>query len=132
MDKETVNVLLIQDAPEEIDSTLQILDSAGLNLNLAVAGMEAVTLLLLGKMGATSVPRPNLILLDKHLRDADALEILDQLKLDDDLSSIPVAVLGSEAAEDINASFEHAADIYIAKPLDRDQVLLTMNWLEEY
>ena len=131
MTDQAINVLLIQDSPEEVESSLQILDSVDLNLQLTVAGMEAVSLLLLGKTGAQSFPRPNLIILDKHLRAADSLEILSQIKVDEDLGTIPVAVLGSESVEEIDASFEHAADMYIAKPLDRDQVLLTMNWLEE-
>jgi CheY-like chemotaxis protein len=48
----------------------------------------------------------------------------------EDLRDIPVGVLGPCSEEAIDESFEHSADVYIAKPLDPQRLLMTMNWTQ--
>jgi CheY-like chemotaxis protein len=65
------------------------------------------------------VPRPGLILLDLNLPRRTGLEVLADLKADDDLHTIPVVVLTtSQAEEDIARSYSLHANAYVSKPVD--------------
>jgi CheY-like chemotaxis protein len=62
--------------------------------------------------------RPDLILLDLDLPRLDGREVLAQVKADDSLRSIPVAVLtASSAEEDVFRSHDLQANCYITKPV---------------
>jgi two-component system response regulator len=63
-------------------------------------------------------PRPNLILLDLRLPRIDGLEILREVKGDDDLRCIPVVILTtSEADKDIARAYMNHANSYLVKPV---------------
>jgi two-component system, response regulator len=64
-------------------------------------------------------PRPNLILLDLRLPKIDGLTVLQMIKDDEFLCTIPVVILTSSHAEaDINSAYLRRANSYIVKPLD--------------
>jgi two-component system response regulator len=66
-----------------------------------------------------SSPRPQLILLDLRLPKIDGLDVLKQIKEDEDLRTIPIVVLTSSMAEpDINRAYYFFANSYMVKPLD--------------
>lgn len=66
-----------------------------------------------------SSPRPHLILLDLRLPRIDGLDVLKEVKEDEDLKSIPVVVLTSSMAEpDIIRAYYYNANSYLVKPLD--------------
>ena len=64
-------------------------------------------------------PRPSLILLDMRLPKVDGMEVLRQIRQDDELKLLPVIVLTTSAAENdvVNAYAEGAAS-YLVKPVD--------------
>jgi two-component system, chemotaxis family, response regulator Rcp1 len=122
-------VLLVEDTGDELETNEATLAQANLPINLRFArGGE--TLALLHQEGDFhDAPRPNLILLDFHLQ-INALDLLMEIKHDQDLRDIPVGVLGPCSEEAIDESFEHSADVYIAKPLDPQRLMMTMNWTQ--
>ena len=64
-------------------------------------------------------PRPHVILLDLRLPKIDGLEVLKEIKTNDELSKIPVVILTTSAAEkDIALAYEHHANSYLVKPVD--------------
>lgn len=64
-------------------------------------------------------PRPRVILLDLRLPKIDGLEVLQQIKNDKKLITIPVVVLSTSNAEaDMLKSYDSLANSYIAKPVD--------------
>jgi CheY-like chemotaxis protein len=64
-------------------------------------------------------PRPNLILLDLRLPKVDGLDVLGQIKANDEMQDIPVVILTTSAAErDIVQSYRLHANSYLVKPLD--------------
>jgi CheY-like chemotaxis protein len=66
-----------------------------------------------------SSPRPDLILLDLNLPRKSRKEVLQELKSDPILRSIPVVVLTtSKAEEDVARSYELHAHCYVAKPVE--------------
>lgn len=67
-------------------------------------------------------PPPHLILLDLRLPRVDGLEVLHQLKNDEELCKIPVVVLtSSEAEADRVKAYTDHANSYLVKPLDFDK-----------
>jgi len=61
--------------------------------------------------------KPDIILLDLRLPKIDGLDVLNEIKSDRKLSTIPVVVLtSSEADRDISMSYKYHANGYIVKP----------------
>jgi CheY-like chemotaxis protein len=59
------------------------------------------------------------ILLDLRLPKIDGLEVLKEIKNDEELRRIPVVVLTtSEAESDLAQAYEHHANSYLVKPVD--------------
>jgi CheY-like chemotaxis protein len=82
---------------------------------------------------AQEFQRPNLILLDLRLPKIDGLTVLQMVKDDEFLRSIPVVVLTSSHAEaDVNSAYLRRANSYIVKPLDFQKFAQLMNDLGFY
>lgn len=63
--------------------------------------------------------RPDLVLLDLHLRDALGLDVLRALRADTDTRSLRVIILSASAmAEEIHLAMKEGADGFWTKPLD--------------
>ena len=63
--------------------------------------------------------RPNLVLLDLQMPRMNGHEVLERLKADDDLKTIPVVVLTtSDAQEDRTEAYRLHANSYVVKPTD--------------
>lgn len=78
-------------------------------------------------------PRPDIILLDLNLPKKDGRQVLEELKNDPDLKTIPVVVLTtSEAEQDILKSYELHANCYITKPVDLDKFMGIVKRLEDF
>ncbi len=122
-------VLLVDDNQDELETAEATLAEANLPINLRIAKAGETLALLRQEGDFHGAPRPNLILLDFHLQ-INALDLLWQIKHDQDLRDIPVGVLGPCSEQAIDESFEHSADVYIAKPLDPQRLMMTMNWTQ--
>ena len=67
-------------------------------------------------------PRPDAILLDLHLPRLGGHEVLERIKTDPALKTIPVIVLSTSMAErDRARAYALNANSYLSKPLDFDQ-----------
>ena len=61
-------------------------------------------------------PRPDIVLLDLKLPKVPGLKVLEQIKRDESLKDIPVAVLtASDEAKDIVGSYRAGAESYVPK-----------------
>ena len=123
-------LLLVEDNLDELETAETALAQANLPINLHVSQAGEALALLRQEGDFHDVPRPGLILLDLHLQNRNALDLLMEIKHDEELNNIPVAVLGPCSEDAIDQSFEHAADVYIAKPLDPQRLLMTVNWVQ--
>jgi chemotaxis family two-component system response regulator Rcp1 len=123
-------LLLVQDNPEEMRSAQEILAQTNLPIRVRTAGFGETMDVLRQEGTFSDSPRPDLILLELSHQSGSAIELLTQIKLDQELQAIPVAVLGPPSEEAIDTSFESAADLYIAKPLDAQQLVITVNWVQ--
>lgn len=118
-----IHVLLVEDSPGDVRLTqLAFRDVSMPNvLHVASDGVEAMAFLR-HQEPFTTVPRPDIILLDLNLPRMDGREVLATIKADDDLKTIPTIILTtSEAEADIVRSYELQANSYLAKPVAFDK-----------
>jgi CheY-like chemotaxis protein len=128
------DVLLVEDDPGDVLLTRDSFDDCHLGLNLHVASDGEEALSFLQRAGEfAGVPRPALILLDLNLPRRGGLEVLSELKADDDLRAIPVVVLTTSQAEaDIVRSYELHANAYVIKPIDAAKFADAIKRIDEF
>lgn len=67
---------------------------------------------------ATS-PRPHVVLLDLRLPKVSGLDVLREIKTNNDLRAIPVVILTTSTAErDVVSAYAQHANSYLVKPVD--------------
>jgi len=115
----TVEVLLVEDSPGDIRLMQEVFRVANnlVRLHVATDGVEAMAFL--RKWGEhANCPRPDLILLDLNLPKMGGLEVLEQVKSDSGLKTIPTVILTtSEAEADIARGYRLQANCYLRKPV---------------
>ena len=132
-----VKILLVEDNVQDIEITQRAFAKGRVRNELTVVrdGEEAIDYLYhRGKYQdpATS-PRPGMILLDLNLPKVGGLEVLQQIKRDDQLKQIPVIVLTvSQREEDIVRSYDLGVNTYIQKPVEFDNFMRVVNAVHEY
>lgn len=133
-----IEILLVEDNPDDMEMTLRALKKHNLANKVHVArdGAEALDYIFSGMNGKDSVrPLPRLILLDLRLPKVDGLEVLKKLKSDARTKLIPVVVLTSSTEEgDIVKSYELGVNSFIVKPVDFEKFMgsvseIGMYWL---
>lgn len=115
-------ILLVEDDPRDVELTLTALEDYNLANEVVVAadGEQALDYLYYrGKFMRRPRENPAVLLLDLKLPKVDGLEVLRQIKSDDDLRLIPVVVLTSSREEkDMVASYKLGVNGYVVKPVD--------------
>jgi CheY-like chemotaxis protein len=124
--KDQVEILLVEDDPDDLDLTLRALQDEHVCNRIEVArdGEEALDFLFCRGSHSKRDPacRPRLILLDLKLPKVDGLEVLEQIKSNPCTKSIPVVILTSSKQErDLVQGYHLGANSYIQKPVDFDQ-----------
>ncbi len=75
----------------------------------------------------TTAPRPAIIMLDLNLPGTDGREVLEQIKLDEDLKTIPVVVFTTSSnPKDIEVCYRYGVNGYIIKPIDINHLKRTI------
>ena len=123
MEQDPVEILLIEDNPDEAQLTIRSLKNHHLanRLRHIDDGEEALEFIFsTGKYSDNTLPfNPKVILLDLKLPKVDGLEILRRLKSDDRTKMFPVVVLTSSNEErDIIESYKLGVNSYIVKPVN--------------
>ncbi len=129
-----IKILLVDDNPGDIRLTAEALEHAkvGNELSVAADGPEAIAFLR-RKGKYANAPRPDLILLDLNLPKKSGLEVLAEIKTDEDLKRIPVLVLStSKADEDILRTYDLHANCFITKPVELEQFIATLKSIEDF
>lgn len=131
---EPAQILLVEDNPGDVRLTKEAFKQGRIENDLHVVsdGAEALSFLS-GRDEYADTPRPDLILLDLNLPRKDGEEVLEELKADPALRSIPVIVLtSSRAEEDVVRSYELHANAYLTKPVDPDEFIETVRAFEKF
>jgi two-component system response regulator len=121
-----IEILLVEDNPDDVELTLHALRKENLANHIHVArdGEEALEFLFCnGQHADRSFEHPpRLVLLDLKLPKVDGMEVLRRLKSDPRTQSIPVVILTSSKEErDLVRGYGLGANSYIQKPVDFDQ-----------
>lgn len=117
MIQNAIDIILVEDNPDDAKLTIRALKKRNLANNLLHLwdGEEAIEYLTQNQHNNL----PKLILLDLKMPKIDGIEVIQYLKKDTLLKSIPIVVLTSSKEDtDIKKSYELGANAYIVKPVD--------------
>jgi len=126
MSNKEVEILLVEDNPDDVELALHALRQEKLANQVAVArdGEEALDFLFCrGAHSARSFTNgPKVVLLDLKLPKVDGIEVLRQVKQDPRTKAIPVVILtASREEKDMVHSYQLGVNAYIQKPVDFEQ-----------
>ena len=134
-----VEILLVEDNPEDLELTQRALRKANLAnyIHIARDGAEALEFLFCeGAHAARKIEDgPKVILLDLKLPKIDGLQVLKRIKSDPRTRTIPVVVLtSSKEQNDVVESYHLGVNSYIVKPVNFERFAeavqqLGMYWL---
>lgn len=121
-----VELLLVEDNPQDLELALRALRKANLANRIHVArdGAEALDFIFCEGPHANRriIDVPNVILLDLNLPKIDGLDVLRRIKADPRTKTIPVVVLtSSKEQSDVIASYQIGVNSYIVKPVNFEQ-----------
>lgn len=123
MNPNAVDILIVEDSPEDLELTLRSLTQANVTNHIEVArdGAEALDFVF-GEgahAGRDVAHAPKVILLDLKLPKVDGLEVLQRVKGDARTRTIPVVVLTSSREQtDVIESYRLGVNSYIVKPVN--------------
>ncbi|PYS41390.1 MAG: two-component system response regulator [Acidobacteria bacterium] len=126
---ETVEILLVEDNPNDAELTQRALKKTNLDVGLATVrdGAEALEYLFSNR------PKPKVIFLDLKLPKIDGIEVLRRVRADDRLRSVPVVVLTSSQEErDISQCYKLGVNSYIVKPVEFEKFYKAVGDLATY
>ncbi len=129
-----VEILLVEDNPADVRLMKEGLKDAKMRNNLHVVedGVDAMAYLRREGKYSDAVS-PDIILLDLNLPKKSGIEVLQEVKGDDNLKKIPVVILTtSKAEEDIAKSYNLHANCYITKPVDLEQFMKVVKTTEDF
>jgi len=132
-----VEILLVEDSPEDLELTQRALRQANLANHIEVArdGAEALDFIFGEGSHAGRDPgeAPRLILLDLKLPKIDGLEVLQRIKNDPRTRTIPVVVLtSSREQQDVVDSYRLGVNSYIVKPVNFERFAQAVQQLGMY
>jgi CheY-like chemotaxis protein len=121
-----VEILLVDDSPEDVELTLRALRRAKVANKIQVAEDGAEALDFLFCRGAhkdrTFDHPPRLVLLDLKLPKVDGLEVLRTIRADERTKAIPVVILtSSKQQRDLIDGYKLGVNAYVQKPVDFEQ-----------
>ncbi|MCK5057616.1 MAG: response regulator [Candidatus Aminicenantes bacterium] len=119
-------ILLVEDDPNDVDLTLRALKKNNIKNRMDVAqdGVEALDYLFRRNKFKYLEERklPEVVLLDLKLPKIDGLEVLRQIRKNEQTKLLPVVILTSSKEEqDLINSYKLGANSYIRKPVDFNQ-----------
>lgn len=130
-------ILLVEDSPEDYETTKRAFQRSGLRnpLMRCADGEEALDYLFRRGSYADPAksPRPGVILLDLNLPGTDGREVLSEIKANPQLQQIPVVVLTTSRDDrDVEACYRAGASSYIQKPVDLEGFIRAIEKLNGY
>jgi CheY-like chemotaxis protein len=132
-----VKILLVEDSLQDIEITKRAFVKGRVRNELFVVrdGREALDFLYQrGEYkNPGDAPRPGMILLDLNLPKVGGMEVLKQIKHDEQLRAIPVIVMtASPREEDVVRSYALGVNTYIQKPVEFDTFMKVISAVQEY
>tara|TARA_R110002049_G_scaffold20846_7_gene76617 strand:+ start:734 stop:1174 length:441 start_codon:yes stop_codon:yes gene_type:complete len=128
------HILLVEDNEGDILLTKEAFAEVKVKTHISVArnGKEALDFLF--KRGDyIGVSKPDLILLDINLPVYNGHEVLEQIKADSILKSIPIIVLTTSSnKKDIDLAYKNHCNSYVEKPLNLSDFIAAIIKIEQF
>jgi len=136
-DHHAVEILLVEDNPDDVALTLRALRNANLANHIQVVrdGAEALEFIFCEGAHSERNPEdgPKVILLDLKLPKVDGLDVLRRLKADARSKFIPTVVLtSSKEQNDVVQSYNLGVNSYIVKPVNFETFVTAVQQLGMY
>jgi two-component system response regulator len=128
MHDDSVEILLVEDNPNDVELTLHALRRGNVTNRIQVVrdGAEALDYIFGTGPYAdrNDVGQPKVVLLDLKLPKVSGLEVLRDIRADARTRTLPVVVLTSSSEEpDIATAYNLGVNSYIVKPVDFEQFI---------
>ena len=115
-------IRLVEDDPQDVELTLTALDEYRLTNRMDVVrdGAEGLDYLdRRGKFQTRDRRNPAVVILDLKLPKVSGLQVLRQVKADEELRLVPFVVLtSSQQEQDLIVSYQFGVNAYVVKPVD--------------
>jgi two-component system response regulator len=136
-ENQAVEILLVEDNPEDLELTRRALLKAHLSNRIQVARDGAEALDFIFCQGPYTARRmedaPRVVLLDLKLPKIDGLEVLKRIKGDPRTRAIPVVMLtSSKEQSDLIESYKLGVNSYIVKPVNFEGFVAAVQQLGMY
>ena len=136
-DTNEIEILLVEDNPNDVELTLRAFGKANLSNRIHVArdGAEALEFVFCEgpHAGRKMEDGPKVVLLDLKLPKVDGLEVLQRIKGDPRTRMIPVVVLTSSREQrDVVESYNLGVNSYIVKPVNFERFVQAVEQLGLY
>ncbi len=130
----SIEILLVEDNPGDVVLMQESFSDGKVKNKLNVVTDGEMALDYVYKRGAyKEAVSPGIILLDLNLPKVDGREVLQKIKSDSALSRIPIIILSSsEAAKDIQESYDLHANCFISKPVQLDDFMQVIQMIEMF
>lgn len=129
---EPINIFLVEDNPGDVrlvEEAFKMTDHE-ITLNVVTDGDTAVRELVEAEPDGSS---PDLVLLDLNLPGQDGCAVLDAIRKDSDIKSLPVLILSSSSADDdIARCYDAEANAYLTKPGNLAELTSMMKTVEDF
>lgn len=114
-------ILLIEDDPRDVELTIHALSEYNLanDIQIACDGVEALDYLFRrGTYAARPIGNPVVVLLDLKLPKLNGIQVLNQMKSDENLRFVPVVILtSSHETRDLDECYQLGVNAYVVKPV---------------
>jgi CheY-like chemotaxis protein len=127
-------IALVEDSPADAHIMRFALQQTGRAIDIEILddGSKAIEYLC-NANGGTVAPPCDLVLLDLNLPGISGFEVLECIKTNHHMNTVPVVVMsGSVSREDIERSYKAGANSYISKPAQLEDLLILANRLVAY
>jgi CheY-like chemotaxis protein len=123
-------ILVVEDDADELGLAVLILESAGMTVDAARDGQEA-----LGRLLTPGGPdaHPCFVLLDLKMPRMDGLEVARRLKADPATCAIPIVMFSSSCERrDLADGYRAGVNSYVVKPTDFGQLRAMLGEIAHY
>lgn len=120
-------ILLVEDDPNDVELILTALDEFNLANEVVVVndGAEALDYLYReGNFSSRPVENPVVVLLDLKLPKINGIQVLQKIKSDEKLKTLPVCILtSSRESNDLEKCYKLGVNAYVVKPVKFDDFI---------
>lgn len=124
---------MVEDSPSDVRLLTEALKDASISVEMKVVRDGVDGMAFLARMISGIELRPDLLILDLNLPRKSGREVLNEIKADDRLRSLPILVMTSSNAEDdVTFAYGIGADSFTTKPSDLSEYLPIVRAIENF